>query len=115
MSFIKSLLNSVSRGALFSVAAADVDARTNNDRIFGLRPTPRHPERHPGFKTASPKRARQRRQMRALYERRLAREKAIGVNPKYRNGSRDENAALIGNWVRSAQQWNKAHPVKVDG
>jgi hypothetical protein len=114
MSLLSKLLGSVSALG-FAAASVPKPKRGGGVTIapvYGLRPTPRHPERRKSLPKASPKRAAFRKRARALYLRRLARERAIGVHPKYRHGFKAPQI-VVSEWLELAKQWNAAHPAKV--
>jgi hypothetical protein len=109
MGLIKNLLGLVSLFGLGAATAPEVQSGP----VYGQRPTPRHPERRKSAPVASPQRAKFRKRVRALYLRRLARERAVGVNPKYLNAGYKRGRAEIDAWLKRANEWNKANPAKV--
>lgn len=116
MGWLRNLfLNSVSASAVAAFDLAEREARLGGLGIYGQRPTPRKPERRKAFPVASPKRAKHRREMRAIYERNLRREHEIGVAPKYRNRRSENDTPVRLAWALRAREWNRANPVMVDG
>mgnify|MGYP003406263694 CR=1 FL=1 len=98
--------------AASQISFAEAEQR-KADPSYGERPTPRKPERRKAAPVADPRRAKKRRIADAIYRHRLAREREVGVNPKYRHGH-PASRAEIANWAAGAREWDRANPVAVD-
>lgn len=72
-------------------------------------PTKRKPNIKPKRKVASVKRQQQREAARAVLEKRIMKEREIGVDPIYLNLPRIQKEGLRKSWLGKSATWDRAH------